>query len=226
LRKHSGDGIVFSHGYCSEANPWENLSLTGSVHKSFFQDFRQSISHDEFANRLRSFADSNYDGCSIIAHSQGGAGALHLYSYFWSCLDYAGTGRLIQSVGTPYQGTPLASSLAVLGDIFGVGCGYNYDLTYSGANAWLRGIPSWARAAVNYYTTSFTDNWWSYNYCQIASDLLLSDPDDGAVEKSKAQLSGAINRGHRTGWCHTDGMRDTAQTKDSSRNTDMINSAA
>jgi hypothetical protein len=79
---------------------------------------------------------------------------------------------------------------------------------------------------VNYYTTSFEDKWWRYDYCQIATDLLLSDPDDGVVEKSKGQLNGAINRGHKTGWCHTGEMRDEAQTTDSSRNTQMIQYAA
>jgi len=34
-------------------------------------------------------------------------------------------------------------------------------------------------------------------------------------------LSGGHNMGHKTGWCHTSGMRDPAQTKDSSRNSDM-----
>ena len=34
--------------------------------------------------------------------------------------------------------------------------------------------------------------------------------DDGVVERSYAQLSGATNRGHKTGWCHTSGMRDPA----------------
>ena len=55
----------------------------------------------------------------------------------------------------------------------------------------------------------------------IATDLFLSDPDDGVVERSYAQLPGANNRGHKTGWCHTSGMRDPAQTSDSSRNSDM-----
>jgi pimeloyl-ACP methyl ester carboxylesterase len=109
----------------------------------FFHDVRESRSHDEFARLLDAFGDANYDnaGCSIIAHSQGGAAALHLYTYYWSCLDDAGNVRLIQSVGTPYQGTPLAGNIALLGNIFGVGCGYNYDLTYNGAAGWLSGIP-------------------------------------------------------------------------------------
>jgi hypothetical protein len=65
-----------------------------------------------------------------------------------------------QSVGSPYGGTALADGIAALGDVFGVGCGTNYDLTHYGASAWQAGIPSWARSAVHYHTTSFTDKWW------------------------------------------------------------------
>jgi hypothetical protein len=133
---------------------------------------------------------------------------------------------LIQSVGTPYQGTALAGNLAVLGQIFGAGCGKNTDLTYSGAANWLATIPSWARSEVDYYTTSFKDRWWAYDYCHLATDLLLDDPEDGTTEKWSGQLAGAANMGHKTGWCHTTGMRDPAQTRDSSRNSSMSNRAA
>ena len=81
---------------------------------------------------------------------------------YWSCLDNVGSGRVIQSVGSPYQGTPLAGNLAAMGDVFGAGCGVQNDLTTSGAATWLSPIPSWARSQVNYYTTSFTDKWWRY----------------------------------------------------------------
>ena len=130
-------------------------------------------------------------------------------------------------MGSPYQGTNLAGILATLGNWFGVGCGYNNDLTYSGASNWLAGIPSWARAKVNYYTTSFRyTNWWSNDYCQFATDLVLSDPEDGTTEQAKGQLPGAINRGHTTGQCHTANMRDPAQYLDSSRNATMNANAA
>ena len=114
----------------------------------------------------------------------------------------------------------------MLGQIFGAGCGRNTDLTYSGAAAWLSGIPGWARSRVNYFTTSFTDKWWRYDYCHLVTDLLLNDPDDGTTERSRGQLSGAINRGHKTGWCHTTGMRDPAQVRDGSRNAEMNANAA
>lgn len=219
----AGSRLLLVHGYCS-GDAW------GPVQGQFassakFQDFNQNRSHNQFALQILNFGQQ-FDSYGIVAHSQGGAAATHLYTFFWSGLDFASPGRLIQSVGTPYQGTALAGNLAALGSVFGVGCGTNTDLTYSGAANWLAGIPSWARAQVNYYTTSFTDVWWRWDYCNIASDLVLSDPEDGTTERSYGQLPGAINRGHKTGWCHTTGMRDPAQVTDASRNSVMNSQAA
>lgn len=107
---------------------------------------------------------------------------LHFSLPRYSCLDGATSGsRLIQSVGSPYQGTALAGSIADLGAIFGAGCGSVNDLTYSGAANWLTTIPSWARAEVYYYTTTFYDEQGClffdcvYDYCHLGSDLLLSE---------------------------------------------------
>jgi hypothetical protein len=221
--KAAGGKLMMVHGYCS-GDAWGPVSGQFS-NEIYFQDFNKNRSHDTFAQLIGSFG-SSYPSFGVVAHSQGGAASLHLYTYYWSGLDYASSGRLIQSVGTPYQGTALAGNAAVLGDIFGVGCGVNSDLTYSGASSWLSGIPTWARNAVNYYTTSFEDRWWAYDYCNLVTDVLLSDPDDGTTEKSKGQLSSGVNRGHKTGWCHTTGMRDPAQTRDSSRNSTMNSNAA
>jgi hypothetical protein len=117
--------------------------------------------------------------------------------------------------------------LAALGGIFGVGCGTNSNLTYSGASSWLAGIPTSARGKVNYYSTAFrSTNWWTNDFCNFASDLVLSDPEDGTVERTYAQLPGGINRGHVSGQCHTNGMRDPAQYLDSSRNSVMNSNAA
>ena len=215
--------LLLVHGYCS-GDAWGPVAGQFSG-ESIFKDFDKNRSHNTFAQMIASFG-SSWSSFGVVAHSQGGAATLHLYTYYWSGLDYASSGRLIQSVGTPYQGTALAGNAAVLGQIFGAGCGSNYDLTYSGASAWLSGIPSWARGKVNYYTTAFKDNWWSYDYCHLATDLLLNDPDDGTTEKSKGQLSGAVNRGHKSGWCHTTGMAEPPQVRDSSRNSTMNSSAA
>ncbi len=218
----TGRRLLLVHGYCS-GGVWPAAQFATS---STFLDANQSRSNDQFALRLKTFGDT-WNSFGTVAHSQGGMAALHLYSYYWSGLDQATGSRLLQSVGTPYQGTNLAGILATLGNWFGVGCGKQSDLTYSGAAAWLKGIPTWARAKVNYYSTSFaTTHWWVNDYCQIATDLVLTDPEDGTVEKSNAQLPGATNRGHVTGQCHTASMRDPAQFLDASRNAIMSTNAA
>jgi hypothetical protein len=218
-----GGKLMLVHGYCS-GDAWGSAAQFTNYVK--FLDLNQNRTHDQFANLIKNFGAS-LPSFGIVAHSQGGAASLHLYTYYWSGLDSATGGtRLIQSVGTPYQGTALAGNLAILGQIFGAGCGSNSNLTYSGAASWLSGIPTWARAKVYYHTTSFTDVWWRYDYCNLATDPFLSDPEDGVVERSYAQLTGANNLGHKTGWCHTSGMRDPSQTGDSSRNTNMNTNAA
>jgi hypothetical protein len=221
-----GGKLMLVHGYCS-GDAWGAAAAAGQFTNYVkFLDLNQNRTHDQFANLIRNFGAS-LPSFGIVAHSQGGAASLHLYTYYWSGLDYATGGtRLIQSVGTPYQGTALAGNLALLGQIFGAGCGANNDMTYSGAAAWLSGIPSWARAKVYYHTTSFTDVWYRYDYCQLATDPFLSDPDDGVVERAYAQLTGANNLGHKTGWCHTGGMRDPSQTTDAARNVNMNANAA
>lgn len=217
-----GGKLMLVHGYCSGGNSYPTSQFANNI---VFHDPNQNRTHDQFANLIKNFG-APYPSFGIVAHSQGGAASLHLYTYYWSGLDSATGSRLIQSVGTPYQGTALAGNLALLGQIFGAGCGTNSNMSYSGAASWLAGIPTWARAKVNYSTTSFTDVWYRYDYCNIATDPFLGDPDDGVVERAYAQLPSAINRGHKTGWCHTGGMRDPAQTSDSSRNADMNANAA
>ncbi|BFM10079.1 conditioned medium factor [Simiduia litorea] len=217
----TGSTLMLVHGYCSNGG-WNTNHFTNAVE---FKDYNANRSHDAFAKKIRD-AGAGYSSFGVVAHSQGGAAALHLYAKYVSGLDNASGGRLIQSVGTPYQGTALAGNLAVLGQIFGAGCGKNTDLTYSGASNWLSTIPTWARNQVDYYTTSFKTRWWAYDYCHLATDLLLDDPEDGTTEKWSGQLSGAVNKGHKTGWCHTSGMRDPAQTGDTSRNSSMNSRAA
>ncbi|MCG6117250.1 MAG: conditioned medium factor [Aquimonas sp.] len=220
--KATGRRLVLVHGYCS-AGVWPAAQFSTA---STFLDSFQNRTHDQFAQRIRTFG-AQWNSFGTVAHSQGGAASLHLYAFYWSGLDNATGGRRIQSVGTPYQGTNLAGVLAALGNLFGVGCGTNSNLTYSGAASWLAGVPTWARGQVNYYTTAFrSTNWWTNDYCNFASDLVLSDPEDGTVERTYGQLPGGINRGHVTGQCHTANMRDPAQYRDSSRNSVMNSNAA
>lgn len=218
----AGSRLILVHGYCS-GGVWPQSQFTNA---SAFLDANQNRSHDQFAQLLKNYG-STWNSFGTVAHSQGGAAALHLYAYYWSGLDNATGNRLMQSVGTPYQGTNLSGIIATVGSWFGVACGSNYDMTYDGASAWLAGIPSWARAKVNYYTTSFkSTNWWTNDYCNFASDLVLSDPEDGTTEKAYGQLPGALNQGHVTGQCHTTGMRDPAQYLDAGRNGVMNSNAA
>lgn len=220
--RNTGSRLVLVHGYCS-GGVWPTSQFTNA---STFLDANQNRSNDEFARRIQTFG-AQWNSFGVVAHSQGGLASLHLYNYYWSGLDRATGNRLIQSVGSPYRGTNLAGILATLGSWFGVGCGTNSNLSYSGAQAWLAGIPTASRAKVNYYTTSFrTTNWWTNDYCQFATDLVLSDPEDGTVEQVNGQLSGGVNRGHTVGQCHTDNMRDPAQYRDAGRNSVMNTNAA
>ena len=220
--KATGKRLLLVHGYCS-GGVWPAGQFSTA---STFLDVNQNRTHDQFAQRIKSFGAS-WNSFGVVAHSQGGAASLHLYTYYWSGLDNATGSRLIQSVGTPYKGTNLAGILAKLGNWFGVGCGNNSNLTYSGAASWLAGIPNSSRAKVNYYTTSFkSTNWYTNDYCQIATDLVLNDPEDGTTEQVNGQLPGAVNRGHVTGQCHTANMRDPAQYLNASRNATMNSNAA
>jgi len=220
--KGVGTRLLLVHGYCS-GGVWPTSHFTNA---STFADYNQNRTHDQFARLIQSFG-STWNSFGVVAHSQGGAASLHLYNYYWSGLDYATGSRLIQSVGTPYQGTNLSGILASLGSWFGVGCGTNSNLTYSGSSSWLAGIPSSSRAKVNYYTTAFrTTNWYTNDYCNFATDLVLSDPEDGTTEQAYGQLPGAVNRGHTAGQCHTAGMRDPAQYQDATRNATMNANAA
>ncbi len=221
-QKGTGKRLLLVHGYCS-GGVWPAGQFSTA---STFLDTNQNRSHDQFARLIQTFGNT-WNSYGIVAHSQGGAAALHLYTYYWSGLDNATGSRLIQSLGTPYKGTNLSGILATLGNWFGVGCGTNNNLTYSGASSWLAGIPTSSRAKVNYYTTSFrSTNWWTNDYCNFATDLVLSDPEDGTTEQTNGQLSGGVNRGHTTGQCHTSGMRDPAQFLDSGRNGVMNSNAA
>lgn len=203
-------GLMLCHGYCSGGNVWPNGDFAQP--KRDFSDPNQNRSHDQFAQRIASQA-AGYTSFGVVGHSQGGAAALHLLTFYQSPLDRARGARRIQSVGTPYQGTPLAS----LGFF---ACGVNGNMTTGGAATWLAGIPSWARAEVSYYTTSNDGS-----ACQFFVDLLLSNPEDGTTERSRGQLPGGQNMGHVTGWCHTTGMSDPPQYRDGSRN-DVMNAEA
>jgi hypothetical protein len=222
LLSAGGHVLLISHGYCTDQFPWRSSDFSGDI--ELYEDYGVNVSHDTFALRFEARGRS-YKSMGIAGHSQGGNAAAHLYTFYWSALDWPTGGRPIQGVGVPWQGTSLAGNAAVLGEIFGIGCGTNYDMTYEASAAWLSFIPSWVREDVWFWTTSFTDGWF-YDYCQIVTDVLLVDPDDGTVERYAGQLDGANNGGHKTGWCHIRLMRDPPQCKDPDRNVELSAEAA
>jgi len=218
--------MLLVHGYCAGSNEFPPSQFDNSVQ---FADFKQSRSNDAFSLELKKLIDTYPQGVSIVGHSQGGLAALHLHSYYWSNLDIAVTdgGRLIQSVGSPYQGTSLAGFLADLGWVFGLGCGSNYDLSRDGAVNWLSKVPLNARGDLYYYTTQYEDYWWILpNNCVTAANVILAKPNDGTTEERYAQVTGAHSARHIDSWCHTNGMKYPAQCKNANNNAEMNRLAA
>jgi hypothetical protein len=203
--------LMLSHGYCSGGTIWPPADF--SEPKLVFLDPDQNRSNDEFAQLLAA-AGAGVDSFGFVGHSQGGLAALHLLTYYQSGLDFALGPRRIQSVASPYLGTPLAS----LGFF---ACGVNDDMTTDGAPLWLSGIPGWARAEVHYWTTQN-----SGSACNFFTNLLLASPNDGTVERDRGQLSGGNSMGHVSGWCHTTGMSNPANYTDHVRNAEMDAEAA
>ena len=72
---------------------------------------------------------------------------------------------MLQSVGTPYHGSPLAELLAAIGKLIGIGCGPNPDLSYDSMERWLAAIPADKQQAVHYYTTQVSSCLNTYTIC-------------------------------------------------------------
>lgn len=216
----NGNKLVVSHGYCANGNPWSAEDFTDHV---VFEDYEQNRSNDEFAQLLRKFSE-DFDGISLVAHSQGGIASLHLHSFYWSSADNMNgdEGRLIQSVGSPYLGSGLAGSIASLGDIFGVGCGKNSDMTHDGASLWMATIPAASRKKVYFYTTQYKP--WSW--CNLGANVVLKFPNDGVTELEFSKLEGGNNMGHTEKQCHTVGMKYPPQCQDHNRNAILNDNAA
>lgn len=221
--QYGGHNLMLSHGYCSDGQSFPPSDFTGDVAVYYNPD--QNFSHDEFALDIWSLG-SQYKSYGLVGHSQGGNAAVHLFTFYWSGLDWASDGRLLQGMGVPFSGTALAGNLAVLAELFGIGCGINYDMTYDGAAVWLSYIPTSTRERTWTWTSTFQDEWWSYDYCHIVTDLLLWDPDDGVVENSEGDLDGAHNMGTTTGWCHIEDMSDPPEVTDTNRTSSMNSEGA
>jgi hypothetical protein len=210
-RAFGAHNLMLVHGYCAAGSPWPPGDFSGFTEA--FSDPDANRTHDQFAQLIFALGNGS-KSYGIVAHSQGGMAALHLWNYYFSGLDWATGPRLIQSLGSPYQGTPLAS----LGSF---SCGVNNDMTPAGATAWLANIPTASRDDVYYWTTQHSGSW-----CSFFANLVLSTPNDGVIEVARGQLPGANNMGNTVGWCHTTGMSDPAQYTDSARNAEMNTNAA
>jgi len=218
--------VLLLHGYCSERNPWSgDIPSKDWTNAEFFLNPKASIGHDEFARLVATWA-KDFGPFSVVGHSQGGPVGIHLHNYYWSGLDMATGGRLIQSVGAPYLGCSAAGSLASIGKLFGIGCGQNTDLTKDGSLLWLSGITATSKKEAFYYTTTYLRNQFFGDYCNLPINLILGWPNDGTAELSLSLLDGANNLGNKEQWCHTPNMKYTPQCEDQARNREMDAMAA
>jgi len=218
--------LLAVHGYCSDVNPWQKY-MKDFTDISFFLEAKSSLTNEKFAQlvleHVQEIGMTHWGG---IGHSQGGNVLAHIYNYYHSGLDQATGGRLIQSVGTPYQGNSGAGSAANLIKIFGFGCGENFDLTTDGAALWLPGITTDTRKQIFYYTTTYVQGKFFGDHCNLAVNLLLKWPNDGVCELALSPLKGGNALGNKEAWCHTVDMNYPAQYQDSARNKEMNSLAA
>jgi hypothetical protein len=128
-----------------------------------------------------------------VGHSQGGLVALHLHNFYWSPNDAvspsATASRPVQSMATPYSGVSGTGAALDLGALFGLGCGDNFDLSRDGANLWQAGIQQAAKKDVYYYTTMWKKTFVHPRYCNLATNLVLSWPNDGMAELENSQVN-------------------------------------
>jgi len=215
-------GVVVVHGYCSKDNPFSKT--TGWNDAYFLNDLNNNKNNMQFGKTVMDFATSKgLDSYSIVGHSQGGMVGLEILNFFYSGLDVVKkSGRLVQAIGTPYYGNSGAGCWADLINIFGFGCGANFDLSKEGAALWLSTISKSLTKEVHYYTTSYG----KFPYCNFLTYLVLKKPNDGTAEVPYCHLEGAVNLGNTDGQCHTDKMSKPAQTHDAKRNAEMSTKAA
>jgi len=119
------------------------------------------------------------------------------------------------------MGCSAAGSSANLGNLFGIGCGENFDLTTDGAKTWLKDILPEIRAHVYYYTTTYKQGNLFGDWCSLAMNAVLKWPNDGVSELPLTGLTGGNNMGNKEKWCHTTEMGYAAQYLDETRNAEM-----
>jgi len=212
-------GIVTTHGYCAGLNYWtQSKEFSGNV--CHFEDLKQNRRISEFADLLLTFAEQNqFTHFSIIGHSQGGLAALHIHNYLFSGIDCAENGRLLQSVGTPYKGNSGAGAASNFIKIFRISCGSNLDLTKSVAALWLKDIDLISKQNVYFYRTNYPSGF--FEFCKLATQLVLEKPNDGLAENSLAFLDEGHDMGIKLEWCHSGDMKYPPQCSDPERNKEM-----
>jgi len=216
--------LLLLPGYCSSSNPWTGQSFTSGT---YFNTGGGNFANHAFATKVMDhLLPLDLPSFGTIGHSQGGMIAAHIHNYFFTGLDSPSSGHLIQTVGTPWRGCTAAGSLAKLGQIFGIGCGSNNDLSLDGAVNWLSGISLAVRQEVHFYTTTYKLGTFFGDSCNLAMNLVLQWPNDGTTEIKYGTLDGATNMGNKEQWCHTTGMNYKPQYQDSVRNTEMNTLAA
>jgi len=226
INSTAGPNLILLHGYCSADNPFQKNSNIFSG-AAYFLSANSNDLNDAFALKVHNYAQSvGSVAYSTIGHSQGGIVSLHLLNYYWTGLDLSGSGRRIQTVGTPWNGNSASGSAASLGKAFGVGCGANSDMSVDGANNWLSGIHEDHPQEVYFYTTTYQQGNFFGDYCNMAINALLQWPNDGVSELKYSKLTGGNNCGNKDKWCHTTGMKYDAQYHDNVRNAEMNSKAA
>ena len=232
-------GVLLVHGWCSGPN-WHSSDFPGHTPDLIggtaeFVDSFQSRSHDGFAQLIQAQGDQAItDAFSIVAHSQGGAAALHLLTFYNSGLDHSTAPRKIQTVGTPYGGSTLMNLYLgtgplglLIAEIFGF-CTPQFDLSTLGSSLWLSTIPVSMRYQVFYYRSHYErpDTFWEKLQfwrwrCNFAS-FVIPGVDDGVVSNAQSKLpQGFFDQGKTEGECHTGGMKHPDQKDNSSRNAVM-----
>jgi len=218
--------LITLPGYCSSSNPWKP-NAADFTNCGFFEMSRANLGHHAFATKAVTYFESTgSNSFSLIGHSQGGCVSTHIANYFFTGIDNSKGGRPIQSVGTPYIGCTAAGSLANLGEIFGVGCGSNNDLSIDGAKNWISGISPETANMVYFYCTTYEQGSFFGDYCNMAINLILQWPNDGTTEAQFCKIPGGTFLGNKQKWCHTTGMKYPPQYTDSARNKEMNSLAA
>jgi len=217
--------LLLLPGYCANVNPWTRKQ--NNFHNGFYPVDKGNHANDHYTNKiLAQVENQNMESFGVIGHSQGGMVALHMHNFYWTGLANANGPRLIQTVGTPFQGSTAAGSAAKLGEIFGIGCGSNTDLSRDGAVNWLAGISNEARQDVHFYTTTYQQGNFFGDWCSLPMNLILQWPNDGVVELVWAKLPGGVSMGNKEKWCHTTDMGYAPQYDDTGRNAEMNQNAA